>query len=133
MVSRLARPLTWLIAAVVGLVYGVAGTIGQAALWGVLPVGLVVAVVGVAALLVALRLLTGDRWTALAAGVGATAATLVLSGRGPGGSVVVPAGAPGELSTGLVWTLVVPLLVALVVAWPGRPTPADRAATRIEP
>ena len=43
----------------IGLVYGVAGTIGQAAMWGPIPLGLLVAVIGVGALLLAVRLLTG--------------------------------------------------------------------------
>lgn len=117
--SRLAWPRlgTWLVSLVVGAVYGVAGTIGQAAAWGVLPVGLVVAIVGAAALLVAMRLLA-DRGAALATGLGAMGATLLFSGRGPGGSIVVPAAAEGALSTGLVWTIALPVLVALVAAWP---------------
>ena len=116
--ATLARAGTWAIAAAVGLVYGVAGTIGQGAQWGVVPVGLVVATVGATALIAAVRLLTGDRWAALATGAGVMAATLAFSGRGPGGSVVVPAPADGELSTGIVWTLAVPIATALVVAWP---------------
>ena len=38
---------TWVIALVIGAVYGVAGTIGQAAVWGPVPLGLVIAVIGV--------------------------------------------------------------------------------------
>ncbi|WP_335337373.1 histidinol dehydrogenase [Microbacterium sp. No. 7] len=116
--SRLSNLAARIVAFVIGAVYGVAGTIGQAARWGVLPIGLVVAGVGVAALLVAMRLLTSDRWAALAGGLGAMATMLVLSGRGPGGSVVVPAAPEGELSTGVIWTVLVPLVTALVVAWP---------------
>lgn len=112
------RIATWIVALVIGIVFGVAGTIGQAAMWGVVPLGLVIAVVGVGALLLAVRLLTGDRWTALLTGVGAMAATLVFSGRGPGGSIVVPAPADGAISTGIVWTIAVPLLAALIVGWP---------------
>lgn len=122
--TLIARLVTWLVALVVGVVFGIAGTIGQAAHWGVLPVGLVVATVGVAALIVALRLLTDDRWAAMAAGLGAMLATLVLSGQGPGGSVVVPAAPDGGLSTGIVWTIAVPVVTALVVAWPAAGSPA---------
>lgn len=113
-----ARVGTWLLAAVVGLVYGVAGTVGQAAMWGPVPLGLVIAIVGIGGLLVAVRLLTGDRWAALGCGLGAMIATLVFSGTGPGGSVVVPAPVDGQLSTGIVWTVAVPLLTAIVVGWP---------------
>jgi hypothetical protein len=44
--------------------------------------------------------------------------TWVFSGAGPGGSVVVPAPADGEFPAGVVWTLAVPLLVAVAVGWP---------------
>lgn len=115
---RIARIGSWAVAVVIGLFYGAAGTIGQSAQWGPVPVGLVVGVIGTGALLVAVRVLTGDRWAGLATGLGVMVTTLVLSGRGPGGSVVVPAPADGQLSTGLIWTLAVPVLVAVVVAWP---------------
>jgi hypothetical protein len=113
-----ARVGTWAVAVVIGLVYGVAGTIGQAASWGMIPLGLVIAIVGVGALLLAVRLLTSDRWAALACGLGAMIATLVFSGKGPGGSVVVPAPADGQFSTGIIWTLAVPILATLIVGWP---------------
>lgn len=118
-----ARVGTWLVALVIGVVYGVAGTVGQAAHWGIVPLGLLVAVVGIGALLLAVRLLTADRWSALATGLGAMVATLVFSGRGPGGSVVVPAPEDGALSTGIVWTLAVPIIVAVIVAWPSTTRP----------
>ncbi|MGB4778913.1 histidinol dehydrogenase [Microbacterium sp.] len=114
----IARVGTWVVSVVIGIVYGVAGTIGQAAMWGPVPLGLVVATVGTGALLLAVRLLTADRWAALATGIGAMVATLVFSGRGPGGSVVVPAPEGADISTGIVWTIAVPILTALVVAWP---------------
>ncbi|MFT4135797.1 histidinol dehydrogenase [Microbacterium sp.] len=113
-----ARVVTWLLALVVGTVYGVAGTIGHAARWGVLPVGLVVALVGVGALVIAMRLLTDDRGAALATGVGVVVAAALFSGRGPGGSIVVPAADQGEMPWGLVWTIAVPLIVLAVVLWP---------------
>jgi len=114
----LSRAGTWIVALIIGAVFGAAGTIAQSAVWGWFPVGVVVAIVGVAAITLAVRLLTGDRWSALATGLGAMITTLVFSGRGPGGSVVVPAPAEGEFSTGIVWTIAVPILVALIVAWP---------------
>ncbi|MCT9820468.1 DUF6113 family protein [Microbacterium sp. W1N] len=124
MTSSAARIGTWLVALVIGVVFGVAGTIGQAATWGPLPVGLVVAIVGVTALLVAVRLLVSDRWAAAATGIGATLAALVFSGRGPGGSVVVPAPVDGDISSGLIWTFAVPIITAIVVGWPSVPEPA---------
>jgi hypothetical protein len=92
------------------------------------PLGLVIAVIGVGALLLAVRLLAGDRWNALACGMGVMLTTLVFSGQGPGGSIVVPAPADGQLSTGIVWTIAVPLLAALIVGWPGFTRPAASSA-----
>ena len=70
MKAALSRGVSWLAAAVIGGVYGVAATIAHAYTWGVIPVGLILGAIACAALLVALRALTGDRWAALAAGVG---------------------------------------------------------------
>lgn len=105
----------WTVALAVGLVYGAAGSAGQASsLWG-LPVGLVLSVVGAAALVLALRALTRDRWAALAGGLGMMVATWVLSLPSPGGSKLFVAS--HELSVNI-WMLAVPLATALVVAWP---------------
>jgi hypothetical protein len=126
----LARALTWLVALVVGAVYGTAGTIAHAYRLGPLPVGLVLSVIGIAAMLVAIRALTADRWSALCGGAGALAATVVFSGPGPGGSVIVPGGDLDQLagvSLGLVWGIAVVAVATLVVAWP------DLAAVRRRP
>lgn len=109
---------SWIIALLVGAVYGLAGTIAQSYMLGWFPLGLALAVLGSAALLAAVRLLTSDRWAALATGMGMMIAALVFSGRGPGGSVIVPAAAPGAFPVGIVWTIAVPVLIAIVVAWP---------------
>ena len=114
----LVRLGTWLVAFVVGGVYGLAGTIAHSFTVGWFPLGLVLAIVGCAALLAAVRLLTGDRWAALATGLGMIATTLVFSNRGPGGSVIVP-----QTTLGTVWTFAVPVLVAIVVVLPGRIRP----------
>ena len=116
--SSWSRLVTWIVALAVGAVYGLAGTIAHAFEIGWFPLGLVLAVVGSASLLAAVRLLTGDRWAALATGLGMMIATLVFSGRGPGGSVIVP-----QTGLAMVWTIAVPVLVAVVVAWPGRVVP----------
>lgn len=111
-VSRLP---TFLIAALAGAVFGVVGTVGHAAtLWGI-PIGLVLGIVGSAALMLAIRLLA-DRWAAVAAGVGITLAVVVFSGEGPGGSVIAPAGIAA-----VVWTVACPLVAVLIVAWPKLP------------
>jgi hypothetical protein len=114
----LARLVTWIVALVVGLVYGTAGTVAHAFTVGGFPLGLILAVIGVAALLAAVRLLTTDRWACLATGLGVMLAALVFSGPGPGGSVVVAAAAEGQFPLGIVWTVAVPLVVAVAVAWP---------------
>ena len=122
--SVLPRVATWFVAFIVGAVYGLAGTIAHAYTLGWFPLGLVLALIGSAALLVAVRLLTSDRWAALASGFGMILATLVFSGRGPGGSVIVP-----QTGLAVTWTVAVPILVVLVVAWPSRfpPFRADPA------
>lgn len=124
------RAGTWVVALVVGVVYGVAGTIGQAAGWSWFPVGLIVAIVGAAAIVSAVRLLTADRWSALATGLGLMLATLVFSSAGPGGSVIVPQPVDGTVSTGIVWTLAVPIITAIVVAWPAVSAQTPAAAPR---
>ncbi|GAA4188809.1 hypothetical protein GCM10022219_03590 [Microbacterium oryzae] len=116
--DRLAHVITWLVALLAGAVFGVAGTIGHAYTWGVLPVGMALAAIACAGLLAALRLLTDDRWSALAAGLGMLAALTIYSGRGPGGSVVVPMPAPGDFPYGYVWTFLLAGIVLVAVAWP---------------
>lgn len=110
-----ARIGTWIVALAAGTVYGLAGTIAHAYTLAGLPVGLVLGVLGSAALLVAVRLLAADRWATLASGGGMLLATLVFSGSGPGGSVIVP-----QTGLAVVWTFAVPLVIAVVVAWPDR-------------
>ena len=116
--SALARVATWVVAVAVGVAYGLAGTIAHTYTFGWFPLGLVLAIIGSGALLLAVRLLTSDRWAALATGLGMMIAMLVFSGRGPGGSVIVPKAAEGQFDPGIVWTITVPLMVALAVAWP---------------
>lgn len=123
--SVLARIGTWIVALLVGAVYGLAGTIAHAYRIGWLPVGLVLAAIGCAALLLAVRLLTADRGATLATGLGMMLATLVFSGSGPGGSVIVP-----QTELAIAWTFAVPILVAVIVAWPERTRPrAARTAS----
>ena len=123
LLTRAPRIATWLVAFLVGAVYGLAGTIAHAYRLGWFPLGLVLAIIGSAALLAAVRLLTADRWAALATGLGMILATLVFSGRGPGGSVIVP-----QTELAVIWTVSVPVLVVLAVAWPNRLRPVDADA-----
>jgi hypothetical protein len=78
MTMRVSRVLTWLVAAVIGAVYGAAATIAHAYTLGWFPVGLVLAIVGTGALLVALRQLTEDRWSAPPGGGGRVGAVVRL-------------------------------------------------------
>lgn len=117
-----SRIPTLVIAALAGAVFGVVGTVAHAAtIWGI-PVGLVLGILGAAALMLAIRLLA-DRWASVAAGVGITLAVIVFSGEGPGGSVIAPAG-----MAAVVWTVACPLVAVLIAAWPEFPTSTRPAA-----
>lgn len=109
----ISRGLSWLAAALIGAVYGVAATIAHSYTLGPIPVGLILGAIACAALLIALRALTGDRWAALAAGIGMLVLLMVISQRGPGGSVIVP-----NTPLGNVWMYVAAGIVVLVVMWP---------------
>ena len=119
--SVVGRLALWLVAAVIGGLYGVAGTIGHSVLWGPAPIGLLVASLSALALLVAVRALVGRFSVTLATALGMLGAVMLLSGRGPGGSVLVP-------NTGLsmIWLGVVALGALLVLAWP-------RLSSRVDP
>ena len=109
----LSRGLSWVAAAFVGAVYGIAATIAHSFTIGPIPVGMILGAIACAGLLVALRALTGDRWAALAAGLGMLALLLVISQCGPGGSIIVP-----NTALGNIWMYVAAGIVMLVVAWP---------------
>lgn len=109
----LSRVLSWVAAALVGGVYGVAGTIAHSVMWGPIPIGLIVAAVACAAILVAVRALTHDRGAAVAAGLGMLGMLVLISGVGPGGSVVVQ-----DSLAGRIWTYLAAGIVLLVIAWP---------------
>ena len=111
--SFFARLVGWIVSAVIGAVFGAAGTIPHASLAEPVPVGLIISAIGCAGILVALRTLAQDRWAAAAGGVGMFAAVLLLSGRGPGGSVLVP-----DTPLAQIWMVVVGLIILVVVAWP---------------
>jgi hypothetical protein len=105
--------LSWVAAALVGGVYGVAGTIAHSVTWGPIPVGIIVSAIACAAILVAVRALTHDRGAAVAAGLGMLGMLVLISGVGPGGSVVVQ-----DSLAGRIWTYLVGGIVLLVIAWP---------------
>lgn len=109
----ISRVLSWIAAALVGGVFGVAGTIGHSLMWGPVPVGLLVGAIACGSILVAIRALTHDRGATLAAGLGMLGMLVLISGVGPGGSVVVE-----DTLSGRFWTYLVAGLVLLAVAWP---------------
>lgn len=127
-VNWVSRVLSWVAAALVGGVYGVAGTIAHSVMWGPIPIGLIVAAIACASILVAVRALTHDRGAAVAAGLGMLGMLVLISGVGPGGSVVVQ-----DSPTGRIWTYLAAGIVLLVVAWPSLSrTPARPASAPTE-
>ena len=114
-----ARIGTLAVAFLVGALYGSLGTVGHRHVWMIgdvaLPWGLVAALVGVAALLVAFRIFAG-RLVAAIVGLGVIVMVGILTLSGPGGSVLVV----GDL-TGTVWSLGPALVTVFVVAWPHLP------------
>jgi hypothetical protein len=119
--STSVRSRTLAIAAVVGIVYGTVATIGHRHAWQigevVIPWGLVAGLVGVAALLLGIRLVAGGRAAAIAAAIGVVAAVALFSLPGPGGSVLVASGLVGT-----VWSVGPALIAVLIVAWPSLPS-----------
>ena len=109
----ISRALSWVAAAVVGAVYGTAGTIAHSLMWGIVPTGLIVGAIACGSLLIAVRALTFDRATTIAAAIGMMGMLLIISGVGPGGSVVVPNSPVGQ-----VWIYLIAGIALLVVAWP---------------
>lgn len=120
----ITRVLSWIAAALVGGVFGIAGTIAHSVTWGPVPTGLLVGAIACAAILVAIRALTHDRGAALAAGLGMVGMLILISGVGPGGSIVVQ-----DSLSGQIWIYVVAGLVLLVVAWPSLSRLPVRTAT----
>jgi hypothetical protein len=112
---------TLLVAFVVGALYGAVATVGHRQELRIgdvsLPWGLVAALVGVASLLVGIRLVAGGRGAAAAAAVGIVGMVALLTLPGPGGSVLVV----GDL-VGTVWSVGPALIAVLVVAWPKLPS-----------
>ncbi len=115
-----ARALAGLLAFVVGAAFGVLGTIAHQATIVLgpvtIPIGLVLALAGVTALLAGLRLVVGDRLVVLLAAIGLLGTIFLLSLRSEGGSVLVPQGLPGTL-----WTVGPTLVATVVLAWPRIP------------
>ncbi|MEW1975310.1 histidinol dehydrogenase [Microbacterium profundi] len=113
MPNWISRGLAWLAAALVGVVYGTAGTIAHSLMCGVIPVGMIVAAIACAALLIAVRALTHDRGATVVTALGMLGMVMIISGPGPGGSVIVP-----NTPIGQIWIYLVAGIALLVIAWP---------------
>lgn len=104
----------------IGIIYGSVATIGHRNELSigavVVPWGLALAIIGVLALLVGVRLVAGGRLAAVGAAVGIVGTVALLTLPGPGGSVLVT----GDIR-GTVWAVAPALVAVLVVAWPEIP------------
>lgn len=113
----LARLVNLALLFLVGIVFGVLGTVANQSVLRLgpipLPWGVTAALLGVGCLLIGLRLVSDSRATALAAGLGAVVAVALLSQKSFGGSVLVPANL-----TGVIWTIGPVLIAAVVIGWP---------------
>lgn len=127
MTNRGSRIGTIVIAFLIGLAFGALATVGHRSTLRIgeiaIPWGLVAALIGVAALLLGIRLVAGGRAAAAAAGAGIVVAVAVLTLPGPGGSVIIV----GDL-TGTVWSIAPALIAVFVVAWPKLPAAHPRDA-----
>jgi hypothetical protein len=106
------RIIAMVVGAAVGAFFGIAGTIAHTVVLTVdeldFPVGLVVALLTCVALMVAIRALTNDVFIVLATGIGMLVALFLLSGGGPGGSILVP----DEVTSHIwIWSIVVAVAV----------------------
>ncbi|WP_198412135.1 DUF6113 family protein [Mycetocola zhujimingii] len=114
------RAVSCVLGFVVGAVFGAVGTVQHQTTLTLgsfsFPLGLILSLVGVLALLIGLRLLIGDRLVVLLAAVGVVGVIALLSVQSPGGSVLIPQGLAG-----LVWTIGPVLIATVVVAWPRLP------------
>ncbi len=112
----ISRAVSWIAAALVGVVYGTAGTIAHSLMWGVIPIGMIIGAIACGSLLVAVRALTHDRAATLATAIGMLGMLLIISGPGPGGSIIVP-----NTPFGQIWIYLIAGLSLLAIAWPSLP------------
>lgn len=120
------RILNCLVLFVLGAVFGMVMTFGHQATLSiggvVLPWGIIVALLGTAALLIGARLLAHGRSPVIWLAAGVVASVMVLALPGPGGSVLIP-----DSLAGLVWSLAPSFIAILVVLWPA-PRPVRTAS-----
>lgn len=126
--SAISRIVTAVITLVLGAVYGTVGTVAHTLtvkpLGISLPYGLVLGLIGTLALLIGLRLVIAERLPSVAAGVGLVGTVALFSFSSPGGSILISQGLPG-----LIWLFGVPLIAAVVLAWPRVPQRSIRTGS----
>ncbi|MGV1034688.1 MAG: hypothetical protein ACOYBP_05630 [Microbacteriaceae bacterium] len=114
------RSLVILVELLAGLVFGALMAFGHQAVLEigdvVLPWGIVVACLGVLALLLGVRLLAPSRSDVIWVALGVMIAVFVLALPSPSGTVLVPNGI-----VGMVWVFAPTAIAVLVVLWPTRP------------
>jgi len=123
--SLASRLVGYVLALAVGAVYGAIGTVAHVSVVApfgfTVPVGLVIAVTGVAALLLGFRLVFDDRLATLFAAVGVVGVIALFSFPSAGGTVLI-----GQNTLGIIWTLAPVLIGTIVTAWPKLPPRASR-------
>ena len=133
--SMIVRVGSWAIGLLLGVVYGMLGTVVNQATFSFfglfdVPIGLIFACVGLALLLVGLRLILPTRTVAVLAAVGSVGMVAILTLPSPGGSVLIPANVAGYI-----WTFAPTIIALVVLAWPRRPlrraTAAHESAGRL--
>lgn len=116
------RLLGYLLAGLIGCVFGTVGTVAhriEVVAGGVpIPIGLVLGLAMVTALLLGFRLVLRDRYCAASAAVGLLFAIAALTLPGAGGSVLFP-----DSILSLLWTILPTLVAVTVLAWPRLPKP----------
>lgn len=119
------RLATAALAFLIGAAFGAIGTVAHQATITVagvaIPWALVLALIGVACLLIGLRMVIGDRLVVAACAAGIVLVVFLLSLRSVGGSVLIP-----QSTAGVVWTVAPAIIAALVLAWPAVRGPAVR-------
>ena len=116
----LSRVAGALLCFLVGAIYGAVGTVVHQNVFRIgelsIPIALILALVGVLALMIGFRLLFTDRLAVFWAALGMVVVIGLFSLASAGGSVLIPQGV-----LGFVWTYGAVGLATVVVAWPRLP------------
>ncbi len=111
---------SWMLALLVGAFVGSVTTVihqSSIVVLGIpIPWGLIVSLATVAAYLLGLRLVRGERGSVIFGALGVLLSIFVFSQRSQGGSVLVP-----DNLAGSVWAIAPTLIATIIVAWPKLP------------